>query len=331
MRADTITKAYVQNTDIFADIFNYYVYKGRQVIRPEQLTERNSTELALPYGADGSVIPVQRFRDVQKLYTAMTDGQAQYILMGVENQSNIHYAMAVRNNLYDALEYAGQVEEAARSHRAEMKKRSSESGDSPSPNEFLSGFWKDDRLIPSITVTIYFGADEWDGPLSLFDMMDISNPDILANMDNYRLRLIAPAQMPDAEIMKFQSSLREVLFFIKYSKDSEKLEAILKTDEKRFQCLERRAADVIKVITNADFEYHEKEGPIDMCQAIQDLKQKSNMEGKAEGIVEGMMKGKRETAFTMREKGFSNDMIAEILKVGTDVILQWFAEPSAAN
>lgn len=43
------------------------------------------------------------------------------------------------------------------------------------------------------------------------------------------------------------------------------------------------------------------------------------------------MKVKKETAFTMREKGFSNDMIAEILKVGTDVILQWFAEPTAAN
>lgn len=64
MKADTITKAYVQNADIFADIFNYYVYKGRQVIQPKQLTERNSAELALPYGADGASIPVQRFRDV---------------------------------------------------------------------------------------------------------------------------------------------------------------------------------------------------------------------------------------------------------------------------
>lgn len=29
--------------------------------------------------------------------------------------------------------------------------------------------------------------------------------------------------MPDEEIIKFQSSLREVLFFIKYSKDIEKV------------------------------------------------------------------------------------------------------------
>lgn len=42
---------------------------------------------------------------------------------GAENQTEIHYAMAVKNNLYDALEYAGQVAEAAKSHRKEMKRK----------------------------------------------------------------------------------------------------------------------------------------------------------------------------------------------------------------
>ncbi len=83
---------------------------------PEQLTERDSAKMALPDGADDTAVPVQKFRDVQKLYTAMTDGKIEYVLYGVENQTEIHYAMAVKNNLYDALEYAGQVEEAAKSH-----------------------------------------------------------------------------------------------------------------------------------------------------------------------------------------------------------------------
>lgn len=269
----------------------------------------------------------------------MTDGKAQYILLGAENQSNIHYAMPVRNNLYDALEYAGQVEEAARSHRTEMKKHSTEISGSPNSDEFLSGFWKNDRLIPSITITIYFGADEWDGSLSLFDMMDVSDADILANIDNYRLRLIAPAQMSDDEIMKFRSSLREVLFFIKYSKDSEKLKTILKTNKKRFQCLERRATDVIKIITGANLKYREKEETIDMCQAIQDLIQRSKtegqqegrQEGRQEGIAEGLLKGKKEAALVMNEKGFSIDMISDILKVETDILLQWFSESAIVN
>ena len=44
------------------------------MILPEHLTERDSTKITLPYGADGVVVPIQRFRDVQKLYAAMTDG-----------------------------------------------------------------------------------------------------------------------------------------------------------------------------------------------------------------------------------------------------------------
>ena len=273
MKADIITKAYARDTDIFADIFNYYVYGGQQIIRPEHLIERDPTALSLPYGTDGASIPVQRFRDMQKLYASMTDGKAEYVLYGVENQSDIHYAMAVRNNLYDTLEYAGQVEEASKSHRTSMKQKRFSEGEQKSPNsgDFLSGFWKEDRLIPSITVTIYFGADQWDGPLSLFDMMDVSDLNILACMDNYHVRLISPAQMSDEEIMKFQSSLREVMFFTKYSKVMKKLEEILIADEQRFQNLERRAADVIKVITHSDFEYSENEVSVNMCQAIQDM------------------------------------------------------------
>ena len=245
LRADTITKDYVKDAGVFADIFNYYIYGGRQVILPEQLTERDSTKIALPYGADGAVVPVQKFRDVQKLYAAMTDGKMEYVLYGAENQAEIHYAMPVKNNLYDALEYAGQVEEAAKSHRKEMKRKkeegeasAEEGGKTPSAGEFLSGFWVDDRLIPSITVTIFFGSEEWDGPLSLFEMMDVSDPDVLACMDNYHVRLIAPAQMTDEEI---------------------------------------------EAITNSGIKYDESEEVVDVCQAIREIRMEERKIGEQDG------------------------------------------------
>ena len=53
LKADTITKDYISDTNVFADVFNYYIYGGEQVISPEQLEERNPTEIALPYGTDG--------------------------------------------------------------------------------------------------------------------------------------------------------------------------------------------------------------------------------------------------------------------------------------
>ena len=115
----------------------------------------------MPYGADSAVVPVQKFRDVQKLYAAMTDGKMEYILYGAENQAEIHYAMAVKNNLYDALEYAGQVEEAAKSHRQEMRRKREQGEEvvgegrkTPSTGEFLSGFWREDRRIAKIEALI---------------------------------------------------------------------------------------------------------------------------------------------------------------------------------
>lgn len=326
LKADTVTKDYVKDAGVFADVFNYYIYGGRQVILPEQLAERDSTKIVLPYGADGTVVPVQKFRDVQKLYAAMTDGKMEYVLYSAENQVEIHYAMPVKNNLYDALEYAGQVEEAAKSHRKEMKRKkeqgeiSAEEGrKTPNAGEFLSGFWAGDRLIPSITVTIFFSAEEWDGPLSLFDMMDVSDPDVLACMDNYHVRLIAPAQMTDEEIMKFQSSLREVMLFIKYSKDKENLSRVLAANEERFREVERRAADVIEVITNSGIKYDESEEVVDVCQAIREIR----MEEQKIGEQDGELKKAIEAAGNLHEMGLDTEKIAQAVGYAVETVKGW--------
>ena len=326
LKTDTVTKDYVKDMGVFADIFNYYIYGGRQVILPEQLTERDSTKIALPYGAYGAVVPIQKFRDVQKLYAAMTDGKMEYVLYGAENQAEIHYAMPVKNNLYDALEYAGQVEEAAKSHRKEVKRKKEDgevsaekSKKTPSAGEFLSGFWVVDRLIPSITVTIFFGSEEWDGPLSLFEMMDVSDSDVLACMDNYHVRLIAPAQMTDEEIMKFQSSLRGVMLFIKYSKDRENLSRVLMTNEKRFRELERRAADVIEAITNSGIKYDESEEVVDVCQAIREIR----IEERKIGEQDGELKKAREAAGNLHEMGLDTDKIAQAVGYAVETVKEW--------
>lgn len=296
-----------------------YLWRSAGTLLPEWLTERDPTKIALPYGA---AVPLQKFRDVQKLYAAMTDGKVEYVLYGVENQAQIHYAMAVKNNLYDALEYAGQVEEAARSHRKERKRIQGQGGETvsegkktPSSGEFLSGFWKEDRLLPSVTVTIFFGPEKWDGPLSLFDMMDVSDPDVRACMDNYHVHLIAPAQMSDEETMKFQSSLREVMLFIKYSKDRENLSRILKTNEKRFREMERRAVDVIEAVTDSGIKYKEEEEVIDVCQAIQEMRKESESKGR-------LMQA-QESAEKLYEMGIDAEKIAQVVGYAVDTVKGW--------
>ena len=47
----------------------------------------------------------QRWRDLLKSVIVKETGDMVYILLGVENQSDIHYAMPVKNMIYDGMNY----------------------------------------------------------------------------------------------------------------------------------------------------------------------------------------------------------------------------------
>ena len=60
---DTITKDYMADNRVFADVFNHMLYKGKNVIDPDTLHPLDTTALAVPYGSGTSEVPVQKFRD----------------------------------------------------------------------------------------------------------------------------------------------------------------------------------------------------------------------------------------------------------------------------
>ena len=111
--------------------------------------------------------------------------------------------------------------------------------------------------------------------------------------------------------MKFQSSLREVLLFIKYPKDKKKLNQIMKTNEKRFREVERRAVDVIKAVTNADLRYEESEVKVDMCQALQDIQ------------MEGRLIQAQEDAKNLYKLGVDMDKIAQGIGWDVETVKEW--------
>ena len=93
-----------------------------------------------------------------------------------------------------------------------------------SQDEYLSRFYKTDRLLPVMTLTVFYSAEEWDGPLTLREMYSGLEDAVMQHVPDYRVNLIAPGNMTEYEIGEFQSSLKEVLLYIKYSKDKEKLQ-----------------------------------------------------------------------------------------------------------
>lgn len=279
-KTDTIVKQYMKDNEVFADAFNYLLYDGEQVIEPDRLHILDTTEVEVPYGADGAVLPVQKIRDELKYLTVMADNQTVYAILGIENQTEIQYAMPIKNMLYDAMEYAGQVNRAAASHR---KKKDYKGHDS---SEYLSGFFKEDRLIPVVTLVVFFSPEPWDGPMCLYDMLYPVDKGILSMIENYKLNLIAPNYISDEDLQKFRTNLREVLAFIKYSKDKIKLKKIV-NDNERYTRMDKKAAMVIEACTKAELNIEgENKEVVNMCQAIREMRLEERNEGRLECTVE---------------------------------------------
>lgn len=316
---DTVTAKYMRQNNVFADAFNYFVYEGEQVIDPDSLEELDTREIEVPYGGEeGAEQPVQRTRDVIKSVTAMTDQKAAYLVLAVENQSNVHYAMAVRNMVYDALQYAKQVEKAVASHKKSGDYKAADS------DEFLSGFMKSDHLLPVATLVIYFGPKSWDGPMSIHEMFQASDPKMLSIVPDYRINLIAPAAIEDSDFGKFSSTLKEVLAFIKYSGNRDKLEEVVNSDQE-FCTLGRTEVDVLNACVNADLSLNQRldqtgEEVCNVCLAIQTMKDEARADGKAVGRNEGRNEGRIEALLLtvrnlMQTMGWSAEQTMDNMKV----------------
>ena len=164
-------------------------------------------------------------------------------------------------------------------------------------------------MTPVITLMIHFGEKPWDGPLSLHEMMDIPDPAIKNLVSDYQIHLIDPARMTQEELEKFSTSLREVLGFIKYSRDKNQLSAFIRKS-KQIE-IEQEAMLVIKEITKTPLKISEQEEKVDMCKAIDDMI-KENMEiGRAEGEILAFTKMIRAKRLTTSEAAAMTGMTEE--------------------
>ena len=292
---DSVSKKYLQDKDRFADLFNFYLYDGQQVIQPEQLREMDTTAISLPYGQEGKVSSVQKQRDIIKVVSAMTDGHCDYLLLAIEVQSELHYAMPPKNMLYDAMQYADQIYQTAKTHRKNQDEAST-------TGEFLSGFYRTDKLLPVITLTVYLDAAEWDAPRSLHEMLLVKDERLLPFIPDYKLNLITPANIDDTDFAKFHTELSPVLKYLKYSRSKDKLNEVVHTDP-IYRRLDRDSAEVINIVTGSNLSIEQGKESIDMCQAIEEMRAESRAEGRAEGKAEGRAEGILKTLISLFKKG----------------------------
>ena len=273
---DSITKEYMKQPERFADLFNGFCFDGEEKLHPEELRDMDTASIVLPYGSDGAALPEQKARDVLKL-ALKTDGKAAYCILGVENQTKVHTAMPIRNMLYDAMTLTEQVVATANSHKAAHNHGKDSA-------EFLAGFHREDKVLPVITIVVYWGADDWDAPVTLREMYPEGlDESILKYATDYRVNLVSPALMSDEQLDVFRSDLKAVLKFIKHSKDKKELAALVNGNQD-YKSLDRLAAQTISVCSGQNFNFPVGEERIDVCKAIDDMITDARKEAQDEGM-----------------------------------------------
>lgn len=144
--------------------------------------------------------------------------------------------------------------------------------------EFLSGFAKKDKLIPTITLVLYFGSEPWDGPKRLKDMMDLSGipNDLTDRIADYPMELLEVRNYPNPE--KFQTDIQYVFGFLKYAEDKQRLARYVEEHQDAFSELDEQAFDMISCMSkSAELKtikkkyQEEKGGRVNMCRAITEM------------------------------------------------------------
>ena len=241
-------------------------------------------------------------RDIFKNASIKYTGKSYVVLIGVENQSDIHYAIPVKNMFYDVMAYGNQVKETAKKHRKEKNTATSD--------EFLSGFTKTDKLIPVITITVYLGTKEWDGPRKLSDMFGDVDEELLPFIPDYRINLLAPREITD--FTGFRTSIRQLFEVLQNAYDKEKMQEVLQNDEK-FSKVDRETVEAINLFAGTDIDIDGKEEVIDMCKAWEDQKNEGRELGREEGREEGRELGERQKIISQIVKKLQKDKsVAEI-------------------
>ena len=162
LKPATILKNYWRDNEQFADLFNAVLFNGEQVIMPEELEDEDTDESIITEHRTSSKT-IEAFRDNIKIQKVSSANGIQFVLLGLEHQEHIHYAMPMRVMGYDYSSYKKQYDNHAKNYKTSQ---------GMDEDEYLSRMRRTDKLMPVVTILIYYGEKPWDGALSLHGMLE---------------------------------------------------------------------------------------------------------------------------------------------------------------
>lgn len=278
---DLVTNKYLSDCERYADLINAVVFGGEQKLCSEELQEGDSKSVIsgwlYKYGYRGR----QLYRDIVKKAAFGTN----FAVVGVENQSEVHYLMPLRVMAYDLAEYEKQA--------LKIRKLIRKAKIIPSA-EFLSQFGRKEQLHPCITIVLYYGK-EWDGSKELYDLIDFTDipEEIKEYVNNYKVHIVNVSKWENVEM--FKTDLKQIFSFLRCANDRKKIQELTDGDPE-FQRLDEDAYDMLAEYANSPIlkrlkKKCKKGGKVDMCKGLQDWAAEERLIGKEQGRMEGIEQG----------------------------------------
>ena len=132
-KKDVATKEYMRDPARVADLLNGFLYHGEERVHPQGVTDLPNELTRQPAEEE------QNLQTVTADVMLAVDTQMRTLIVALENQSDIHYAMPIRVLNLEAIGYHRQWKESQKEHQ-EKKDLSGA--------EFLSGFAKEETVKP---------------------------------------------------------------------------------------------------------------------------------------------------------------------------------------
>ena len=306
LKPDTVLKNYWNDNEQFADIFNAVLFEGRQVIRPEEL-EDVDTEESLVLEHRDYAESIRASRDSIKVSKKSTAYGVELVMLGMESQEHVHYAMPMRVMGYDYGTYKKQYDSNAKQYKT---------AEGMEEDEYLSRMKKTDKFTPVITICVYYGEKPWDGAVSLHGMLDIPE-EMKKFVNDYKMMLVEARQnnltFHNMNNVYFFNMLEMVLD--KSIPRNEAKEKVIKYA--REHSIGKNVIMTVAGATNCKLDYNAlaEKGDADMCTLFDEIAKENETKGKVEGEAKGIVE-------TGADFGLSENDILERLQNKLKVSIQ---------
>ena len=304
---------YLDNYVRFADQVNGALFKGRQIVKPDELEP-----------ADAMAVYLGKEAGARENYKIIADkawtwrGRLIHIIT-IQNQTYVDYRMVLRNMLAESIGYHKQWKQKKAAH--EEAKDLDEGSDA-----FMSKMNKDEKFTPIITLVVYCGTERgWDGAKCLYDLLDIDD-EMKEFVTNYKLNLYDCHEHDTFD--EYHTGLRQLFEVMRYNKDKEQLKRIMEENREVYSNLDSDTVEILKVMTGIELseEYimtdDGKEKRHNMIKAFEDMRMEGKIEGKIESILE-----------LLEELGQVPQRIVELIRAeeSPDVLSRWHKSAAKAK